>query len=265
MGLSIVAARAVKNRPLIVGNWKMHGLFRQALAELRKLGALMAGAGKIPADVAICPPATLLCRLADALATQGLSSLIRLGGQDCHPERQGAFTGDLSAEMLKDAGAEFVILGHSERRAAHRETDALIRAKTIAAQRAGLVGIVCVGEGPAERDNGARKRVLAQLSAALPDAASAAHTVIAYEPVWAIGTGRTPKAEEIADMHGALRAALRARYRDGVGFRILYGGSVTPLNAGAILAIPDVDGVLVGGASLKATDFWKIIEASPRV
>jgi triosephosphate isomerase len=240
-------------RKLVAGNWKMHGLAASA-AMLEDLAA----AHPAPAcDVLICPPATLIARLA--------GGAFAIGGQDCHWEASGAHTGDVSAEMLADAGAVAVLLGHSERRADHGETDGLVARKAAAAWRAGLTAIVCVGETEAERD--ARRtlaRVRGQLGASIPDGATAANLVIAYEPVWAIGTGRTPTLSEIAEVHDFVREILTHRFgpEAGDGIRILYGGSVKPGNAREILAVSNVDGALVGGASLKAADFGPILAAA---
>jgi triosephosphate isomerase len=240
-------------RKLVAGNWKMNGL-AAAAAELDALHAAHPAPG---CDVLICPPATLLARLAG----RGVA----LGGQDCHPAASGAHTGDVSAEMLRDAGAEAVILGHSERRADHGEDDALVAAKTRAAWRAGLVAIVCVGETEAERDAGRALDVVGrQLAASIPEGARADTLVVAYEPVWAIGTGRTPSLAEIGQVHGFVRAELAARFGDATAaaIRLLYGGSVKPGNAAEIFAVPNVDGALVGGASLKAADFGPIVAAA---
>lgn len=243
-------------RPLIVGNWKMNGL-AASLAEATALaGKTMA---QMPAaELGLCPPATLVAAMAAALKGTGIG----VGGQDCHGKASGAHTGDISAEMLKDAGATYVLAGHSERRTDHGETDSVVRAKAQAAHRAGLVAIVCVGETLAQRDAGETLKVVsAQLRGSLPDDATAANTVIAYEPVWAIGTGRTPTEDQVAEVHAAMRQELKARFNDGEGMRLLYGGSVKPDNAKSLMAVADVDGALVGGASLKANDFWPIIEA----
>lgn len=242
-------------RKLAAGNWKMNGT-RASLEELRLLMAAHAGA---TCDILICPPATLLAPARDVVRT----GPIRLGGQDCHAKTSGAHTGDISVAQLADAGATHVILGHSERRADHGETDAQVCAKAEAAQSAGLTAIICVGETEAQRDSGATLSIIgAQLAGSVPDAAKATDTVIAYEPVWAIGTGRTPTLDQIAEVHDDLRARLVARFgKDGDGIRLLYGGSVKPANAEAIFAIANVDGALVGGASLKAADFGAIIAA----
>lgn len=235
-------------RKLAAGNWKMNGLSAQ-LAEARAL----AEAFPAPAcEVLLCPPATLLAPMAQALA----GTAIRVGGQDCHANAKGAHTGDISAPMLADAGAAFVILGHSERRSDHGESSDQVAAKVRAAWCAGLVAVVCVGETLAQRDSGETLAVVgAQLAGSLPEGADAANTVIAYEPVWAIGTGRTPMPEQIAEVHAFLRAHAPA------GVRLLYGGSVNPGNAAVIFALANVDGALVGGASLKAADFGQIIRA----
>lgn len=244
-------------RPLVAGNWKMNGT-RALLAEVDRLQAGLAGAAP-RCDVMLCPPATLLGALAVKVAGGG----IRVGGQDCHAKASGAHTGDIAAEMLKDCGAEAVIVGHSERRTDHREDDAQVRAKCEAAWRAGLVAIVCVGETEAERRAGTTLDVVGrQLAGSLPQACTAGNVVVAYEPVWAIGTGLTPTAADVAEVHAAVRATLRARFgAAGGGIRILYGGSVKPSNARELMAIADVNGALVGGASLKADDFLGIVAA----
>jgi triosephosphate isomerase len=210
----------------------------------------------------ICPPATLLARFAPIVK----GSALKLGGEDCHAKPSGAHTGDISAEMLKEAGAKAVIVGHSERRQDHGETDAQVLAKASAARRAGLVAIICIGETLAERDAGKTLDVVKrQLQGSVPDGALSANTVIAYEPVWAIGTGRTPTTDEIQAVHAAIRAQLAGRFGPaGAGIRLLYGGSVKPDNAAAILPLPDVDGALVGGASLKAADFLAIAKVYAR-
>jgi len=240
-------------RPLVAGNWKMNGLAGSA-AELARI---VAGARDLPGvDLLVCPPATLIAQFA-AIAQ---ASPVGIGGQDCHAERAGAFTGDLSAEMLKDAGASAVIVGHSERRSGHGETDAEVRAKASAARRAGLVAIVCVGETRAQREGGQALNVVGtQLAGSLPDGATAEDLVVAYEPVWAIGSGLTPTPADVAEMHGLIRAHLGTRFGTaGQGMRILYGGSVKPSNAKELMGVSDVDGALVGGASLKADEFLAI-------
>jgi triosephosphate isomerase len=238
-------------RPLVAGNWKMNGLEASA----GELTAIIAGARGLPkADFIVCPPATLVARFA-ALA-QG--SRVAIGGQDCHAEPAGAYTGDIAAEMLKDAGAGAVIVGHSERRRYHGETNAIVRGKALAARRAGLLAIICVGETRVERDAGKTHTVVrAQLDGSLPDGFS--DFVVAYEPVWAIGTGVTPTRDDVLAMHRFIRERLCARYGDaGQGVRILYGGSVKPANAKELLGIDNVDGALIGGASLKADEFLAI-------
>ena len=249
-------------RPLIAANWKMNGrkLDGMALAGAVAERAKAAGAA-LAADILVCPPATLIGVVGDALAGSG----VWLGAQDCSPEAGGAFTGDISASMLADLGCRAVIVGHSERRAGHGETDALVRAKSAAALAEGLVSVVCVGETAAERDEGrALDLVGRQVLGSLADGIAAATLVVAYEPIWAIGTGRIPTLDEIDGMHRHIRALLASRLADGADVRILYGGSVKPSNAREVLAIPDVDGALVGGASLKADEFWAIVEAAPR-
>ena len=237
-------------KKLAAGNWKMNGL-TAALAELDAIAARDNGC-----DVLICPPATLIT------AAVAHSGEIAIGGQDCHAKDAGAHTGDISAAMLRDAGASHVILGHSERRTDHGETDPQVAAKAGAAYGAGLVAVICIGETEAERDGGQTLDVIAaQLAGSVPDAATAANTVIAYEPVWAIGTGRTPTNDQIAEVHALMRETLAARFADGADFTLLYGGSVKPGNAGEIFDIPHVNGALVGGASLKAADFGPIVDA----
>ncbi len=244
-------------RKLAAGNWKMNGL-AAAGAELDALIAASAGAA---AEVLICPPATLIAGFA-ALAR---GSVVAIGGQDCHAAPGGAHTGDLSAEMIADAGGTHVIVGHSERRADHGEGDPQVRAKAEAAWRAGLTAIVCVGETGAERDAGRALEIVGgQLAGSIPDGATPANLVVAYEPVWAIGTGRTPSPDDIAGMHDFMRARLVARFGSAIGeaVRLLYGGSVKPGNAGELFAVSNVDGGLVGGASLKAADFAAIVVAA---
>ena len=242
-------------RKLAAGNWKMNGT-TPALAEAT---ALIAAHPNPACEMLLCPPATLLSRM----TAVAYGSALRLGGQDCHPKAAGAHTGDVSAAMLKDAGASYVILGHSERRSDHGETDALVKAKAEAALSVGLVAIVCIGETEAERDAGRTLDVIGgQLDGSLPAGATATSLVIAYEPVWAIGTGRTPTLDEIAEVHAFLRDRLSGLIgAEAAGVRLLYGGSVKPSNATEIFAVPHVDGALVGGASLKAADFGAIVAA----
>ncbi len=238
-------------RPLVAGNWKMNGLNSSA-GELEKI---IAGARSLPkVELIVCPPATLVAGFAHAAR----GSRVAIGAQDCHAEPCGAHTGDISAEMLADAGALAVIVGHSERRQDHHETDAAVRAKALAARRAGLLAIVCVGETRAERETGRAPAVVrAQLDGSLPDGAE--NFIVAYEPVWAIGTRMTPTAGDVGDMHRLIRERLGSRYGEaGQGIRILYGGSVNPENARELLAVENVDGALVGGASLEADAFLAI-------
>jgi triosephosphate isomerase len=245
------------NRPLVAGNWKMNGLRSSA----PELGKIVAGSQELMGrvDLMVCPPATLLASFAEAAR----GSWVAIGAQDCHAELSGAFTGDISAEMLRDAGAVAVIVGHSERRTYHRETDSEVNAKARAAWRAGLTAIVCIGETRDERVGGRTLQVVGtQLEGSLPEGATADNLVVAYEPVWAIGTGLTPTPADVAEVHGFIRAQLGGRYGAvGQGVRILYGGSVKPSNAAELMHVADVDGALVGGASLKAEDFLGIARA----
>jgi triosephosphate isomerase len=243
-------------RPLVAGNWKMNGL-SASLAELGKLKEALAAEAP-PCEVLICPPFTLI-----AQANWHVKGAFALGGQDCHAKPGGAFTGDVSAEMLKDAGASYVIVGHSERRQYHGESDADVAAKAEAAWRAGLTAIICIGETEGQRQAGAHNHVCAgQLAGSVPLAATAANTVIAYEPVWAIGTGKTPTAEDVVAMHAHIRACLVERLGEGARqLRILYGGSVKADNAAELLNLAEVNGALVGGASLKAEEFQRIVRS----
>jgi triosephosphate isomerase len=244
-------------RPLIAGNWKMNGL----KASVVELGRIVQASGGLDlrTDLMVCPPATLIVSF--ALAAAG--SRVRIGAQDCHAEASGAFTGDISAEMLVDAGASAVIVGHSERRTLHKETDAEVRAKAAAAWRAGLTAIVCVGETREEREAGRALAVVGrQLDGSVPDGATGESLIVAYEPVWAIGTGLTPTPADVAEVHGFVRQRLAGRFGETAeAIRILYGGSVKPGNARELMAVADVDGALVGGASLKADDFLAIARA----
>jgi triosephosphate isomerase len=239
-------------RPLIAGNWKMHGL-KASVAELEKIVRDSAELRQ-RVDLMVCPPATLI----EAFAA--IADGIAIGGQDCHTEPAGAFTGDISAEMLADLGARAVIVGHSERRSYHGETDDVVRRKVEAAWRAGLTAILCVGETREDRVAGRTIKIVgAQLQGSLPDRAQPERLVIAYEPVWAIGSGLTPTPDDVAEVHGFIRAQATARLGEaGQGVRILYGGSVKPANAAELMAVADVDGALVGGASLKAEEFLAI-------
>ena len=243
-------------RPLVAGNWKMNGT-TAALREPRLLGAMLKGV-KLKCDVLVCPPATIL-RRAKAVMKGGK---IKVGGQDCHAAAAGAHTGDISAEMLKDAGAAMVIVGHSERRSNHKETDEQVAAKAKAAHRAGLVAIVCIGETLDERKGGKTLEVLSrQLKGSIPEGANSTNTVIAYEPVWAIGTGLTASTAEVAEAHSHIRADIgKIMGTEGTKTRILYGGSVKPSNAAELMGAANVNGALVGGASLKASDFIGIIK-----
>ncbi|MGB8812748.1 MAG: triose-phosphate isomerase [Paracoccaceae bacterium] len=242
-------------KKLAAGNWKMNGTG----ASLAEVSALLAAHPAPNCEMLLCPPATLIAQM--AWAAKG--SALHVGGQDCHAAASGAHTGDISAAMLKDAGASHVILGHSERRADHGETNSAVRAKAEAALAEGLIAVVCVGETEVERDAGTTLDVIgSQLAGSVPESATAAHLVIAYEPVWAIGTGRTPTLDEIAEVHAFIRARLFARFgAAATQMRLLYGGSVKPSNAKEIFAVPHVDGALVGGASLKAVDFGAIVAA----
>lgn len=245
-----------QRRKLAAGNWKMNGIS----ADLAEIDAL---ADSFPApgcDVLICPPATLIA----PMAWRAKGKAIATGGQDCHAAESGAHTGDISAAMLKDAGAAYVIVGHSERRSDHGETDADVRAKAVAGIAAGLVAVVCIGETLEQREAGQTLAVIgAQLAASVPDAADGATLVVAYEPVWAIGTGKVPTLAQIGEVHDFIRAELVARFGAAAanGVRLLYGGSVKPSNADQIFAVSNVDGALVGGASLKAADFGGIVAA----
>lgn len=242
-------------KKLAAGNWKMNG----TMASLAEVTALLDAYPDPACEMLLCPPATLIA----AMATQARGTVLKVGAQDCHPKPQGAHTGDISVAMLRDAGATHVILGHSERRTDHGETDALVRAKAEAVVDGGLVAIVCIGETEAERDSGKTLAVIGtQIDGSIPGGATAANLVVAYEPVWAIGTGRTPTLVEIAEVHSFLRGRLRGLIgAEAEKVRILYGGSVKPSNASDIFAVPHVDGALVGGASLKAADFGAIVAA----
>ena len=242
-------------KKLAAGNWKMNG----TIASLAEVTALLAAHPDPACEMLLCPPATLIA----AMATTARGSALMVGAQDCHPKPQGAHTGDISVAILRDAGATHVIVGHSERRTDHGETDDLVRSKAEAVVDAGLVAIVCIGETEAERDNGKTLAVIGtQIDGSVPGGAKAANLVVAYEPVWAIGTGRTPTLAEIAEVHSFLRGRLRGLIgAEAEGVRILYGGSVKPSNAAEIFAVPHVDGALVGGASLKAADFGAIVSA----
>jgi triosephosphate isomerase len=246
-------------RPLIAGNWKMNGL-KSSQAEF---DAMREGAASVAAkaDLLVCPPASLIAGFAE----RAKGSKVAIGAQDCHPKASGAHTGDLSAEMLADSGAIAIIVGHSERRADHGETDALVRQKAEAAWRAGLTAIVCIGETQQQRDAGQTLNICGgQLAGSLPDGATSANLVVAYEPVWAIGTGLTPTPADVEQVHILIRGVLTDRFKgEGGKIRILYGGSVKPSNAAELMAIANVNGALVGGASLKAADFLAIAAGCP--
>ncbi len=248
-------------RTLIAGNWKMNGL-REGGVALAGAVAAHARQGGLRCDLLVCPPFTFISEVARAVAGTPVS----VGGQDCHARASGAHTGDTSAQMLADAGCRYVIVGHSERRADHAESDAVVKAKAAAAHAAGLVAIICIGETLEQRDAGRTLEVnRAQLQGSLPEGADADNTVIAYEPVWAIGTGRVATPEQAQEVHAVIRAELASRLgqNQAARTRILYGGSMKPDNARELLALPDVDGGLIGGASLKADDFWAIAQSCP--
>jgi triosephosphate isomerase (TIM) len=246
-------------RPLIAGNWKMNGL-KAAAGEFE---AMLAGAPAVAAkaDLLVCPPATLITAFAD----MARNTAVKVGAQDCHPKPSGAHTGDISAEMLADAGAAAIIVGHSERRADHGESDLLVRQKAEAVWRAGLKAIVCIGESEEQRNAGQTLEILrGQLHLSLPDSSTADNLVVAYEPIWAIGTGRTPTATDVEQIHRFIRDFLTERFKgEGAEMRILYGGSVKPSNAAELMAVANVNGALVGGASLKAADFLAVAQACP--
>jgi triosephosphate isomerase len=246
-------------RPLVAGNWKMNGVGGSVSEALAIRDALIGPLARLGVDVMIAPPATLVAGFAVALG----ENPVLLAGQDCHSEPCGAHTGDISAEMLKNAGASAVIVGHSERRADHAETNGIVKAKARAAHRASITAIICIGETRDERAAGQTLAVVSkQLKESLPASATAGNTVVAYEPVWAIGTGLTPTSEDVRAVHAAIRGDLGDLLgSDGAKTRILYGGSVKPDNATALMAVENVNGALVGGASLKARDFLAIVRA----
>lgn len=245
-------------RPLVAGNWKMNGTLAMAATLVGDIAARQRG-GTPHVDLLVCPPYPYLAAVGGWLVGTGIG----LGGQDCHADASGAHTGDVAAAMLADLGCSHVILGHSERRADHGESSGLVAAKAKAALAAGLAALVCVGETEAQRNAGEEKKIVEnQIIESLPSDVSAANLVIAYEPVWAIGTGKTPTVADVEAMHRHIRALLIARVPGGAGVRILYGGSVKPSNAAELMAVPEVNGALVGGASLKAEDFWAIAEGA---
>jgi len=246
-------------RPLIAGNWKMNASRAQTEALIQDLKGRLASKADIAADLLVCPPAPYVAQTAVLTAGSGIA----VGGQDCHTKLSGAHTGDVAAAMLADCGCRYVIVGHSERRADHGESSELVAAKAKAAHEAGLIAIVCVGETEAERDRGATLNVISsQLEGSVPADAEATNLVIAYEPVWAIGTGRTPTPDDVATVHVHIRGLLKAWFKDGAEMRILYGGSVKGSNAASLMHVPEVNGALVGGASLKADEFWAIALAA---
>ncbi|MZR30465.1 triose-phosphate isomerase [Sneathiella litorea] len=248
-----------QRRPLIAGNWKMNGLAKSAGNELLELVKLVRDHKAPNCDILICPPATLVREMAKLAE----DNAVDIGGQDCHAAENGAHTGDISAEMLKDAGAGYCIVGHSERRADHGETNAAVKAKAEAALRANMIAVVCVGETLDEREADKTLDVISdQVKNSLPEGATAANTVIAYEPVWAIGTGKTPTPLDVAVVHAHIRSELGSLMNDSDQVRLLYGGSVKGSNAEELMAVENVDGALVGGASLKAADFWPIVATS---
>jgi len=249
-------------RPLIAGNWKMNGLRSDARDLADEIATLRKNKSQDAFDLLICPPFSVIETVGHVIDGTG----VFLGAQDCHTAEKGAHTGDISAAMLKDAGCSHVILGHSERRTNHKETDELVKQKAIAAQGEGLITIICVGETEAERENGKTLEVVtAQIKDSVPEGARADNTVIAYEPVWAIGTGKVATPDDVQNVHGDIRKTLAAKLTQETadGIRLLYGGSMKPENAKELLALPDVDGGLIGGAALKAKDFWAIAQSCP--
>jgi len=253
---------STQRRPLIAGNWKMNGLRETAMPLAGELATKMNSAAPVGFDMLVCPPATMI----DAVVDVAYETDLAVGGQDCHMAESGAHTGDISAQMLKDLGCSYAIVGHSERRADHGEMDDVVRAKAEAAQAAGLIAIVCVGETEAERDKGITIDVVAaQIAASVPPASTSENTVVAYEPVWAIGTGRTPTSDEVQEVHAMMRTKITELLGadEAAKIRLLYGGSVKPSNAVELMGLADVDGALVGGASLSHEDFWQIAESCP--
>ena len=246
-------------RKLIAGNWKMNGHRGDGVALARDLGMRYARENDPAFDMLVCPPFTLIGSVGEAIAGSGVA----LGGQDCHSAEKGAHTGDISAEMLADFGCGFVIVGHSERRQNHGEIDLAVAEKAKAVYRAGLNAIICIGETEDQRDAGETLAVCSrQIAGSVPDVATPENTVIAYEPVWAIGTGRTPTAADVAEVHAHIRGELSRIVEEPEAVRILYGGSVKGSNAAELMSVPNVDGALVGGASLKADEFWAIAQAT---
>ena len=249
----------MNRRPLVAGNWKMNELRAEGIALATGIADFYVGLTAPKCDVLVCPPALWVAGVADAVKDK-----IAVGAQDAHAAESGAHTGDISVPMIKDAGSTYVIVGHSERRTDHHETDADVKAKAVAVIKHGLTAVICIGETEAQRDAGKTIDVCrSQIQGSVPEEATAENVVIAYEPVWAIGTGRTPTTQDVEDVHAAIRAEVAAKLgKDAAdGMRLLYGGSVKPANAKELMALPDVDGALVGGASLKVADFRAIIEA----
>jgi triosephosphate isomerase len=244
---------------LIVGNWKMNGLLEDSSARTKELVEAAKHQKSASFEMVLCPPSPLIAMVSEIVG----GSDIKCGGQDCHAEVSGAYTGDISAQMLKDLGCDYVILGHSERRQHHHETSAQVQAKAAAAHAAGLTAIICIGETDEQRTAGAADDIVTeQLRASTPESATAENTVLAYEPIWAIGTGKTASVDDIKHMHALIRAKISEKVKNGAWLKLLYGGSVKQGNAGEILHIANVDGVLVGGASLKPAEFWSIAQAS---
>lgn len=249
----------MSRRALIAGNWKMNCLKKEAIELAGGIAEKYAAVANSGCDVLVCPPALWVNTVVETVKDR-----IAVGAQDCHAAESGAHTGDISAAMIKDAGGTYVIVGHSERRTDHKESNADVKAKAEAVLKNGLIAVVCIGETEAERDAGKTIDVCrAQIQGSMPEGATAKNVVIAYEPVWAIGTGRTPTTQDVADVHAAIRAEISVKLNKEAadGMRILYGGSVKPSNAQELMSLEDVDGALVGGASLKVSDFWSIIEA----
>jgi triosephosphate isomerase len=247
-------------RPLVAGNWKMNGTLAMAASLVDEISARH-GRSSLPVDLLLCPPFPYLATVGELLSGTG----IPLGGQDCHMAVSGAHTGDVSAAMLVDLGCRYVILGHSERRTDHAESSPIVAAKAKTAIAAGLTAIICVGETEAQRNAGEENKIVEnQIIESLPSSSEAGNVVLAYEPVWAIGTGKTPTTGDVADMHRHIRSLLSQRVPGGAAVRILYGGSVKPSNAAELMAVAEVNGALVGGASLKAEDFWAIAEGAAR-
>ena len=258
--LDATGNQIMSRRILIAGNWKMNGMNDDGITLANAVADKLKAAGDISFDMLICPPYTLI----DAVASAASGSPLSVGAQDCHTAEKGAHTGDISAAMLKDAGCSFVIVGHSERRTDHGESDSMVRSKAEVANGVGMNAVICIGETESERDAGNTLNVVkAQIAGSVPDNANTENTVVAYEPVWAIGTGRTPTNDEVQEVHAVIRSELASKLGQDMadGIRLLYGGSMNAANAKQLLALPDVDGGLIGGASLKVDDFWTIGES----